>query len=511
MKQRKPVENPPPLPPRKDTRPIVTREVTYVQPSIPRLFVQLIDLRLKTSTQAFNVYCTIQVGNQVYFSSPLPLSQESRKGFGLVICPREGFLFDIPSIDPPSPYPILIQIHKGPPPPNNAISNIQTMSQKPITYSSSSNLSYSSTKAASKHRRKKSNDSVAHSIASISSTFSNFKTGLMRGIRGNTNNANVDGSGNGGGGGGGAGNRRMTLNISSPFRSKHPQTTTKAMASSIATSSATLLPPSDNILPAAAEATAAVSAASSKHQTASTAAPPFEPTYDIPCYYGSTICKSESHSNLFHYGNDDVPDVVIPETLLGQVVLVPQLNGDAKATFEKVVYNMEPEGAFGLSSLKLGGTKKSEKEVAIVSVQVGMFLDETYPLIVEIPPVEYSTFLNFQMSNRGGGIWKKYWVMIKKGIMHVYDFEYKENKPMISWVPLQGHLARISRPDPEEMCALNCLQLDFMTPFADQEVSLQPHEQRWRDAVVEASGIAYVTAETKDAMVELENILREFI
>ncbi|KAJ3067692.1 hypothetical protein HDU98_009110 [Podochytrium sp. JEL0797] len=473
-KQRKPVvESPPPLPPRKNTLSQGIRPVTHVLPSIPRLFVQLVDLRIKNSSQAFNVHCTIQVGTQVFFTGPLPLSQESRKGFGLVICPREGFLFDIPSIDPPSPYPILIQIHKGAPPPNTVLSSLQTTRQKPISVSATQ-------PKPSKHRRKKSNDSVAHSIASISSTFSSFKTGLMRGLRGER------GATQGGGqvdSTTAPPSRRRTLNISSPFRGKMQ---------------------TENLV-----APATVNATPSKSLTA----PAAEPVYTIPCYHGPTVIpKSDSIQNLLQFTQDESSDAPsIPESLVGQVVLIPSLSGDAKATFEKVVYMVEQDVSYGLAGLKLGGMKKGEKEVAIVGVQVGMVMDEGYPLVVEIPPVEYSTFLNIQLASRGGGqIWKKYWAVIKEGIMHVFDFEYKESKPMISSLPLQSHLLKISRPDPEEMCASHCLKLDFTESFDDEDI-ISENEMRWREAAVEVGGVVYVTAESKERMMELEDVLIEFL
>ncbi|ORY39636.1 hypothetical protein BCR33DRAFT_720082 [Rhizoclosmatium globosum] len=94
--------------------------------------------------------------------------------------------------------------------------------------------------------------------------------------------------------------------------------------------------------------------------------------------------------------------------------------------------------------------------------------------------------------------------------MHVYDFEYKETKPIISWLPIQSHLVKTSRPDPDEMCAMNCLQLDFSVPFVDEE-ELGDQETKWRESVVEQNGVVYVTAESKEQLVELEEVLKEFL
>ncbi|KAJ3229747.1 hypothetical protein HDU81_005019 [Chytriomyces hyalinus] len=510
LKQRKPVDTPPALPPRKGTQAAAPREITYVAPSIPRLFVQLVDLRVKNSTQAFNVHCTIQVGTQVYFTAPLPLSQESKKGFGLVICPKEAFVFDIPEIDPPSPYPILIQIHKGPPPPQHILSSLQTGTQKPIT-------PVAPPPKSRNHRRKKSNDSVAQSITSISSNFSTFKSSFMRGMRGGDRGSNVPGNGGEKVGGGGLESRRMTLNISSPFRGK---SSAMAGVSSVP------------VNPAGAAGVAGGATApqpSTQQNGAGATAPAAEPTYAIPVYYGTTIThppRSESAMNLFHFAN--MPDETspnsanddsagIPQTLLGQVVLLPQTTGDMKATFEKVVFmpdNGADAVAFGLSSLKIG--KKTDKEVALVCVQVGRILDEGYPLVEEIPPVEYATCLNFQISSKSGGIWKKYWTVIKNGVLEVYDFEYREQKPSISSLPLQGYLQRVVRPDPEEMCAMNCVELCFAQPFADNDDESEDGgalsaKERWRQSVVESNGSVFVTADSKDGVFEIEAVLSEFI
>ncbi|KAI8613979.1 E1-E2 ATPase-domain-containing protein [Chytriomyces sp. MP71] len=406
---------------------------------------------------AFNVHCTIQVGTQVYFTGPLPLSQESRKGFGLVICPKECFVFDIPDLEAPSPYPILIQLHKGPTPPHHVISNLQMSPQKQITPVAAPPMA-----SKPRHRRRNSNDSNANSLLSISSTFSSLKKTMIRGLRGN-NDAS----------GGARLESRRTLNLGSPFRKHNPA----APGIPIPTTPQSL-------------------------QQQQSSAPAAEPSYAIPVYHGRTIpARSESIMNLYHLSQDESPHPDdfpatggIPETLLGQVVLLPQTNGEMKSTFEKCVYLTEgtdPAHAFGFGNLKIGAMKKSDKEVAIVTVQVGKFMDEVYPLIAEIPPIEYSAFLNFQVSSRGGGIWKKYWTVIQYGVMDIFDFEYKEQKPQVSSIPLQHHLIRVSKPDPEEMCAMNCLQLVFSLPFPDEgneQEESDTSKWRWRNSVVEANG-----------------------
>ncbi|KAJ3129115.1 hypothetical protein HK100_008806 [Physocladia obscura] len=422
-KQRKPaVDGPPPLPLRKDSILVPqksSKEITYLPPSIPRIFVQLTDLRVKTTTQA------------------------------------------------PTP----------------------------------------SIRGKTQHRRRPSNDSVAQSILSIKSAFGTFKQGLLRGMRvGDGDDLQQPQQ---------PLRTRMTLNIGNSFRSKNNAAAVLANNDSNSGRNSAISP----TVKVSIEKTASVAFA---------AATTAEPLYTIPCYYGVTVTsRSESFHNLFQFtrgGGDDYDDGAsvsslaaaegLPESLIGQTVLVAQTQWDMKRTFEKIVFAPEDSSdsvLFGLAGLKLGGSGcggsgggRGDREVAVVTVQVGVFLDEVFPLVVEIPTVEYSTFLNFQISNGHARIWKKYWAVVNKGNLEIYDFEYKETKPMVSSLPLQFHIANISKPDPDEMCAMNCLQINFVLPFADQD-EITPSMSRWRQSAIEDGGVVYVTADSKEGMVNFEN------
>ncbi|KAJ3351509.1 hypothetical protein HDU83_008887 [Entophlyctis luteolus] len=552
------------------------KEVKYVPPSIPRLFVQITDLRVKNWAQEQQQRSMFIVPSKSERKSSSARHIHSRKSqkkalaslsvhakdfcckfiklpvqlLNLTSHLAASYSSDIPTVDPPTPYPILIQLHKGPPPPQHTVQQLQAATHPPIT-----RLVKPPNAAGGRsgHRRRKSNDSVAHSIASIKSTLSTFKQNFIRGFRSgrrgdgesgtnskinnnsnnnnhnssicsNSSSSNVSGSSTVDASGGvpmercGGAGTRATLGIASPFR-----TSKISIASTASSSTRSICGPT----------------------TTGSAA---EPVYAVPCYHGPTLSLND-HNYSGGYMDDGQDQhqqqhaLTIPESLLGQVVLAMQTSGETKSTFERVIptpiaaLGLEEDSIFGIKNLAIGKKNQSDRaEVATVSVQVGLFLDESYPLVAEIPSIEYSTFLNFQMQIGGGTIWKKYWVVIAKGVMRVYDFEYKTNRPMVSRLPLQSHVRSIVRPDADEMCAMNCLQINFcnLEGFEKREAEESAGEddgegeaecegdgfgdsrkrkekqRQWRVSVVEAGERVYVTSDSKDGQAEAEAVLREF-
>ncbi|KAI9358914.1 hypothetical protein DFJ73DRAFT_135534 [Zopfochytrium polystomum] len=86
---------------------------------IPRLLIQVVEVRVKTTTNALHAHFTLQMGSKKIWSTPVLLEKESRQGLGLVAVPREAFLFDIsPDLDLSDlNVPILLTLVDGVPPP----------------------------------------------------------------------------------------------------------------------------------------------------------------------------------------------------------------------------------------------------------------------------------------------------------------------------------------------------------------------------------------------------------
>lgn len=104
------------------------KEVAPVEYNIPRLFFQIVDIKVKNTLNVFNVHCTVQVGIRKAWTCVLPLTKVSKKGFGLVSAPKEGFFFDVPlpTHSHTQATPILVTLYAGCPPSASNLSRLQT-------------------------------------------------------------------------------------------------------------------------------------------------------------------------------------------------------------------------------------------------------------------------------------------------------------------------------------------------------------------------------------------------
>ncbi|KAJ3202927.1 hypothetical protein HK099_001695 [Clydaea vesicula] len=100
-----------------------------------------------------------------------------------------------------------------------------------------------------------------------------------------------------------------------------------------------------------------------------------------------------------------------------------------------------------------------KKELAKSLTQMGVFLDEEFNLIKPPPQKFFSNYLNFYMHTETFSYWKKYWCVIQKGFLIIYDFEYKETKDPIGYIPFHA-IRRVGSPSQEVMCSGNTLEIE---------------------------------------------------
>ncbi|KAJ3208492.1 hypothetical protein HDU67_006704 [Dinochytrium kinnereticum] len=346
--------------------------------STPWFFIQIAELRLNTKLTLQTAQCTIVVGSFVVTSGEMQLTQESKKGYGLVCQPREGFLFNVPFDG--NDFPITVHVHEpGNPPTINAADDHPPRARSP----SISSLTPSTRSIA---------------MESFRTAFSRLTTGLKR---------------------------------------------------------------SEGL----------------KH--------------------------SDSRASLASHCNDkrgghkqEIGRLEAKWTQTGVEEEAP-LRRQMKSSFECGIF--------------AGG-----REVGVVVLQTGFILDEEYPPKAEIALVEHENYLNFQVNSRMGAYFKRYWVILRGGVLEAYDFEYKLEKPRISSLPLSTHLLTAKPSNPETNCSPNCLELRFQTPREDLMDSIDGERDevgdggvvpenvsKWRGSIIdrdEEGDLVYVTAEDKEGM-----------
>ncbi|KAJ3168710.1 hypothetical protein HDU87_000955 [Geranomyces variabilis] len=171
----------------------------------------------------------------------------------------------------------------------------------------------------------------------------------------------------------------------------------------------------------------------------------------------------------------------------------------------------------------IANSSNGKKEIARVSLVMGAVVDEDYfpePEADPIPPEpEFGDYLNFLMRTSGASIWRKYWCLLGDNELQIFDFEYREIKP-VSRIPLP-HITQIHPADPELVCAPHCIELTLSPKhsFADTLPGWTSRVVDSKPSVVVAGGasslhshelVAYVTADAADrAVVWMDKIARE--
>ncbi|KAJ3160222.1 hypothetical protein HDU86_001058 [Geranomyces michiganensis] len=357
---------------------------------IRRLYLQMNELRLKNSTNAQSVVCRIQIGHQRPCSSVLSLRKDASKGFGLVVQPNEGFIFDMDDSD----ARVLIRIHA-----------------LPAGYRMSTDYSH--------HHHHHEPLAAAAAAAAASAEPHRSKLSLLSGLR------------------------------------RSP------------TASSLRLDPSGTSTP---------TTASQSH---------------LPYYPPAATAARVPNSAAIEAG-----------PLLGELMFVlPGHLGASKLTGEYVA-----------------SSSNGKKEIARVALAMGAVVDEDYfpePEADPIPPEpEFGDYLNFLMRTSGASIWRKYWCVLGDNELQIYDFEYRETKP-VSRIPLP-HIAQIHPADPELVCAPHCIELTLSPKHAFGD-TLPGWTARVVDSKATNDGgpaarelVAYVTADAADrAVVWMDKIARE--
>ncbi|TPX62552.1 hypothetical protein PhCBS80983_g00333 [Powellomyces hirtus] len=157
-------------------------------------------------------------------------------------------------------------------------------------------------------------------------------------------------------------------------------------------------------------------------------------------------------------------------------------------------------------------SSNAKKEIAKLTVRMGAYVDEDYipePECEPSPPEpEFGDYLNFLISTPGASIWRKYWCVLGENELQIYDFEYRETKP-VSRIPLP-HIIQIAPADPELIYAPNCIELSLSRNF-----SFSDSIPDWTARVVDARPgstdmVVYVTADAPERMVVwMDKIARE--
>ncbi|KAI9095213.1 hypothetical protein DFS34DRAFT_627062 [Phlyctochytrium arcticum] len=159
-----------------------------------------------------------------------------------------------------------------------------------------------------------------------------------------------------------------------------------------------------------------------------------------------------------------------------------------------------------------------KKEIAKVMLQIGVFLDEDYNTIVQEPvstEPEFTDYLNFLIHVPGGAaIWRKYWCILRESELQVYDFEYREAKPVAS-IAL-AHILQVRTADPEYMCAPNSIEVLLSPQVTHNYLS---HEDEltttWTNQILDTKPctgelLTYVTADSRPRMIGwMDKIARE--
>ncbi|KAJ3167072.1 hypothetical protein HDU88_002409 [Geranomyces variabilis] len=176
-------------------------------------------------------------------------------------------------------------------------------------------------------------------------------------------------------------------------------------------------------------------------------------------------------------------------------------------------------GAGKITGEYIANSSNGKKETARVSLMMGAVVDEDYfpePEADPIPPEpEFGDYLNFLMRTSGASIWRKYWCLLGDNELQIYDFEYRETKP-VSRIPLP-HIIQIHPADPELVCAPHCIELTLSPKHAFAD-TLPGWTSRVVDSKPSVAGgalqshelVAYVTADAADrAVVWMDKIARE--
>ncbi|KAJ3149135.1 hypothetical protein HK101_002098 [Irineochytrium annulatum] len=159
-------------------------------------------------------------------------------------------------------------------------------------------------------------------------------------------------------------------------------------------------------------------------------------------------------------------------------------------------------------------------EVGRCVVQVGVLGDSAWPVVDPTPVVEFEEYVNVQINRvKGGSYLKRYWGVMRGGVLEFYDFEYKDSKPMISTLPVKSHMSSFKSADPETMCVPNCLEIRMpgalladdaaaanapAESFAGEDGDAgaagveEDLQEKWRRSVVDEDGVVYISAEGKD-------------
>ncbi|KAI8825707.1 uncharacterized protein EV422DRAFT_513914 [Fimicolochytrium jonesii] len=217
----------------------------------------------------------------------------------------------------------------------------------------------------------------------------------------------------------------------------------------------------------------------------------------------SGLRRSPTSNSSFRFNNDafynsgmSTPTRVLPSNatveagpLLGEIIFtVP----------EHAAYNhSKVAGEYTVMSAN------AKKEIAKLSLQLGTFLDEEYVPEPEPEPIplepDFGDYLNFMIHTAGVSVWRKYWCVLADRELCVYDFEYRDIKP-ISRLPLSS-ISQVHPADAEFIMAPYCIELT-LTPQHTSHDTLPDWTARViddkpgsRDAVV------YATAESHEAMI----------
>ncbi|KAH6561436.1 hypothetical protein BASA50_005657 [Batrachochytrium salamandrivorans] len=205
--------------------------------------------------------------------------------------------------------------------------------------------------------------------------------------------------------------------------------------------------------------------------------------------YGSTFKQFQDQEAL----RFPAPPTAL-DTLIGEMTLTLP----TQHAFSKVA---------GTYALTLNGGKK---EVAKINIQMGMFVEEKFTPVREIPSGMYrhDDTLNFLLRTPGGMIWKKYFVVGTFDGIRILDTEYLDRKDPIAWLHF-SQIVDVAPADFEFMAAPNCMRITISMPWTDDDrVATSPLNRDWREAVI--GGAAAVSRYHAVIYVTGDNLERAF-
>ncbi|KAJ3114818.1 hypothetical protein HDU96_001645 [Phlyctochytrium bullatum] len=405
---------------------------------VPRFFVQLLEAKLKSTLAWTSVCCTVCVGNKVMTSGEIQLSSDGKRGSPLTCQPRFGFVLDV-DFDGKD-LPITIHLHH---PAHVPVALPPNPEDDPTL-----RFSTESAPAEMPSRPRSPSVSSTRSLgvgANLQAAFSRFGLGLKK---------------------------------SPTTHSFHPGDPFPAQSGAATPST---LSRSPSIVSARGLAGAAATPGGMSH------APQPPSNSNAFQKLAASLIPSRREAAAAAAAEAALRSVEARWSIMGMEPEAP-VRRQMKATLECTL--VQP-GMVGFNA--------KGKEMGTVVVQMGYILDEEFPPKPEIPLVEHEEMLNIQYCTEGRAPYmKRYWTILRGGVLEFYDNEYKQTKARAGTLPLRRHLRHVGVPPREVNCAPNCLELRFATP-RDALAEVLDGE---RDAAGDGGVVADAVAQWRRAVVE---------